>query len=127
MCLFSSVPEFGFSSPTFDGMEGSNGVPGTVNAEVAITNGVTIAPGLTVIVNCLASVNGSASTGELHVTVLLSLFYDYATGLYTNNITHLVYVKTRRVQIPNDAHTLSVASNLYTCSASIKVQYVKTF
>ena len=32
-----------------------------------ITNGVTIAAGRTVIVNCISSATGSASAGELHV------------------------------------------------------------
>ena len=35
-----------------------------MNAEVIITNGVTIAEGRTVVVNCITA-TGSASTGEL--------------------------------------------------------------
>ena len=79
MTIFSPAPEFGFSAPTFEGTESIDGVAGTVSAEVVITNGVTIAAGLSVTVNCMTTATGSASTGECyHAHCCLQWHYPQA-------------------------------------------------
>ena len=80
------VLEFGFSSPSFNGTESTDGVAGTVNAEVVITNGVTIAVGRTVVVNCIPSATGTTATSKLYfviVFVQLLLLYPLATVAFT--------------------------------------------
>lgn len=62
----SPVPEFGFIQPTFAASESISGTAGTLNAQVTITNGVTIAAGTTVVVNCnpIVAAGSTASGGE---------------------------------------------------------------
>ena len=55
---------FGFTQPGFSGVEstfgGAGGIPGVVNAQVIITNGVGVPPGTTIVVNCIPSATDSA-------------------------------------------------------------------
>ena len=74
--FFFLVPQFGFSAPTFEGTESINGVAGTVNAEVMITNGVTIAEDRAVVVNCIPSATGSASTGMCSCSSLIDFLLN---------------------------------------------------
>ena len=56
---------FGFAGPNFSGVESTLGVGGRIagvlNAQVIITNGVAVAAGSTVVVNCIPSATGSAT------------------------------------------------------------------
>ena len=64
-----------------------------MTAEVIITNGVTIAVGHTVVVNCIPSAIGSASTGM--ICIFSCCFVVVISDLETSNYKAYLYIVAR--------------------------------